>query len=258
MKYGIWLVGLVFLFCLVQTAFAQSEGDGLGLFSASLEEREGWWSSSLPDGQNIWIGPLLLRFQEGDVEFADAEVDPYGGLLIQLVLSEEAGGKFVELTEEQIGNYVALVVGERVLTAPNIQERIPDGRVVIIGLTVEEAQTFASEIRSATGAVRRVDHLRNVQDLSSPYGAAVALVTALQKEEWATVADVLHPDALGELRVNYEGNFVISGDSARTTTDSGNVAAVLIADVLGRRPIASRMEDLTDHDAVGLGARDAK
>lgn len=168
------------------------------------------------------------------------------------MLSEEAGGKFVELTEDQLGNYVALVVGERVLTAPNIQERIPDGRVVIIGLTVEEAQTFASEIRSATGAVRRVDHLGNVQDLSSPYGAAVALVTALHKEEWATVADVLHPDALGELRVNYEGNFVISGDSARTTTDSGNVAAVLIADVLGRRPIASRMEDLTDHDAVAL------
>lgn len=69
-------------------------------------------------------------------------------IVITLRLNDEAAGAFAQLTQANVGRRLAVVLGNEVLTAPNIREPILGGTMQIQGdFTIETANELASLLR---------------------------------------------------------------------------------------------------------------
>lgn len=67
---------------------------------------------------------------------------------VNLILTDEGSEKFAEATENNVGNQIAIVYDDEILSAPTVQEAITGGQAQINGMAdVEEAQNLASYIR---------------------------------------------------------------------------------------------------------------
>lgn len=68
--------------------------------------------------------------------------------VVELVLTDEGAQKFAEATSANIGKQIAIVYDGSVISAPNVQNAITDGRCQITGnFTYEQADQLASTIR---------------------------------------------------------------------------------------------------------------
>jgi preprotein translocase subunit SecD len=77
----------------------------------------------------------------------------YGGEknepIIALTMTHKGGQLFSELTRENIGSYLAIILDKKILMAPRISDHLPNGQCVITGqFSMEEAQNLALLIRS--------------------------------------------------------------------------------------------------------------
>lgn len=73
----------------------------------------------------------------------------YGFHVINLTMNSEGAKLWARLTRENIGKSIALVMHDRVLSAPIVQEEITGGRVHISGLfTKEEAKDLTTLLKS--------------------------------------------------------------------------------------------------------------
>jgi preprotein translocase subunit SecD len=82
---------------------------------------------------------------------AEVSADPNatGNWQVAIEFSPEGARRFGEVTEQNVGKQLAIILDGNVYSAPRINERIPGGRAVITGqFTVEEARDLAIVLRA--------------------------------------------------------------------------------------------------------------
>lgn len=90
-----------------------------------------------------------------DLKDAKAQIDQGNRNLVALEFSDEGAKKFADLTTKNVGKQIAILLDKQVLTAPVVQEPIPNGKAVITGnRTIEEAQHLAILLRSGALPVK--------------------------------------------------------------------------------------------------------
>ena len=95
------------------------------------------------------LGPPLLT--GADLADARAVFDEFGRPQVSLTFAPEGAKKFEEVTRQNIGKRLAIVLDGRVYTAPVIRQAITGGQAVIEGLSsVEEASEIALVLRSGS------------------------------------------------------------------------------------------------------------
>lgn len=86
-----------------------------------------------------------------ELNSAEVQADPNAPGNWQVAIEFNAAGArvFGELTEQNVGRYLAIILDGTLYSAPRINERIPGGRAVITGqFTVEEARDLAIVLRA--------------------------------------------------------------------------------------------------------------
>ncbi len=79
---------------------------------------------------------------------AAASTDELGGFIVQFELTPEGAVTFANYTASNVGSILAIVLDKEVISAPQIQSEIPDGRGFIQGnFTLEEANNLAVQLR---------------------------------------------------------------------------------------------------------------
>lgn len=90
-----------------------------------------------------------------DLKEAREQTDQNNQNLVALEFSDEGGKKFAELTANNVGKTIAILLDGEVLTAPRVNEAITGGRAVITGSrTLEEAHNLAILLRSGSLPVK--------------------------------------------------------------------------------------------------------
>ena len=120
-----------------------------------------------PDKAIAVIGKTaMLEFQDEDgntvltgtdLKEAHEQTDQQGQNLVGLEFTDEGGKKFAELTMNNVGRRIAILLDGEVLTAPNVKEAITGGKAVITGQrnkTLEEAHNLAILLRSGSLPVK--------------------------------------------------------------------------------------------------------
>lgn len=80
---------------------------------------------------------------------AKPQTDPTEGNLVQFSLDREGGRRFRSETAKHIGDFMAVVLDERVITAPRIQSAIgSSGQITLGGGTLQDAQDLAIVLRA--------------------------------------------------------------------------------------------------------------
>lgn len=104
-------------------------------------------------------GSLEFRLEDGTVvltgnQVADAaaktQQDNMGNreYVVQLELTKDGKEAFATATAENVGRVIEIVYDDQVISAPTVNEAIPDGTAIISGMAnAEEAQNLASSIR---------------------------------------------------------------------------------------------------------------
>ena len=117
--------------------------------------------------------PLLLEKEavlSGD-SLTNAEMrfnqSEFNEPIVSLELNAEGAKKFAEITANNIGRRLAIVLDGKVQSAPNIKEAIPSGQAVISGrFTIEEAQDLSLILRvGALPAPMHIEEERTVGPL---------------------------------------------------------------------------------------------
>ncbi len=97
----------------------------------------------------IFINKQAERVRGEDVEKAFPNVDEFGNWTISLVFSGRGSTAFAEVTGNNVGRRLAIVLDGVVYSAPNIQTAITGGHAEITGsFTLEEARRLAGVIAS--------------------------------------------------------------------------------------------------------------
>jgi len=103
---------------------------------------------TVPDKQGlpVFVEPEI-QLTSRDVESASTAFDYSGRSAVFIFFTKSGAARFAEITLNNIGRKLAVIVGGVCITAPVIQSRIPDGNAQISGdFTAEEADVLAREI----------------------------------------------------------------------------------------------------------------
>ncbi len=125
-------------------------------------EYEFLWSNKPSDsgnGQSFWYLYLVRKRAElTGAALKDAQVtigtgysDPSqaGAPIVNLTMKREGARRFARVTENNVGEYLAIVLDGKVHMAPVIRVKIPDGRAIIEGSeSMEEASDLAVVLRA--------------------------------------------------------------------------------------------------------------
>ncbi|HCJ11682.1 MAG: preprotein translocase subunit SecD [Verrucomicrobia bacterium GWF2_51_19] len=68
-----------------------------------------------------------------DVKNAFVSMNPYGGYEISLIMTDTGTQRFAQVTKDNIGRQLGIVLDGKLYSAPNIQTEIPNGRASISG-----------------------------------------------------------------------------------------------------------------------------
>lgn len=92
-------------------------------------------------------GNVLLTGK--NLKDAQATVDPQKGAMVQLEFDKEGTKLFAKATQENLGRHIAIVIDNKVISAPVVRDVITTGQAVIEGdFTAKEAQDLAVLLRS--------------------------------------------------------------------------------------------------------------
>lgn len=90
-----------------------------------------------------------------DLKDARAQINQSNQNEVALEFTSEGGELFAQLTRENVGKRISILLDKQVLTSPNVNEPITGGRAVITGSkTLEEAQQLAILLRSGSLPVK--------------------------------------------------------------------------------------------------------
>ena len=88
-------------------------------------------TTQMQEGQTIDLETYPPLFSGDQIQTASIGQDTTGGLTVDFVLKEEGAKLFADYTAANIGNYFAIVLDGAVISAPVIQNSIPNGQVQI-------------------------------------------------------------------------------------------------------------------------------
>ncbi len=131
------------------------------------------------DNQDYLVEEPLLT---GD-SLVDANVQPdqYGRPIVEFKLNDAGGKKFGILTGDNIHRQLAIILDQRVYSAPTIQGRIPGGSGIITGsFTDEEARDLALVLRA--GALPAPLKITSQFEVGPTLGA-----DSVKKGTWAAI-----------------------------------------------------------------------
>lgn len=104
-------------------------------------------------GDTYYLGEESL-LTEMDVESAEVE-DRADGPVVVVLLNEEGAARLAQVTGENLGAHIGVVVAGELLAAPVVRARIEGGRAVIdAGFDAAEANTLAESITRAARVMR--------------------------------------------------------------------------------------------------------
>lgn len=122
-----------------------------GLSGAALAARRAELEKNLYKLEDL--GPPLLTGT--DLRTANASFDQFGRPQVDMEFTPEGAKKFEEVTRANVGRQLAVVLDDKVYTAPIIRQAIAGGRAVIEGLSgVQEASDIALVLRSGSLPVK--------------------------------------------------------------------------------------------------------
>lgn len=96
------------------------------------------------------LGPTRLTVDR--TEQVKAETDPGGHWMILVTLPSDASADLAEVTGELAGeqdpkNRLAMIIGEELISAPMVQQKIPGGQLQIVGsFTREQAEELVKRL----------------------------------------------------------------------------------------------------------------
>jgi len=125
-------------------------------------EYEFLWSNKLRtgrDGRDFWTLYLVKErpeltgsaLSDASVTIGTGASDPTqaGAAIVNLTMKREGARRFARITENNIGEPLAIVLDGKIHMAPSIRSRIPDGRAIIEGSeSVDEANDLAIVLRA--------------------------------------------------------------------------------------------------------------
>ncbi|MDD5005924.1 MAG: protein translocase subunit SecD [Candidatus Omnitrophica bacterium] len=127
------------------------------LVSADVDKISQAVAGNVPEGYELKESdkePLLIEkaiLLRGDTLVnADVKFDQsgFGQPIVSLKFNSEGARKFAQITSENVGRRLAIVLDGKVYSAPRINEAIPSGEAVITGrFSVEEAKDLALVLR---------------------------------------------------------------------------------------------------------------
>jgi preprotein translocase subunit SecD len=137
--------------------------------AASADQLRGMFGGTMPDGAAIytqtvsqgggkelktyWPLEKISSITGNDLEDAQRTNDEFGKPAVSFRLKPQAGQRFGKLTRENVGRQMAILLDERVISAPRIESEIPGGHGIITGhFNTREAEDLAFKLRS--GALR--------------------------------------------------------------------------------------------------------
>jgi hypothetical protein len=110
-----------------------------------------------PSGKLAWRTYLIDRtraISPSEAESIELRENPVGHSELLVEFNDEDGAAFSDLTEDSVGHKLAILVGQRVVSAPVVLERIPGNAVVITPGTANdpaaskaEAERWLAELR---------------------------------------------------------------------------------------------------------------
>lgn len=110
----------------------------------AVPSKESLGATELPYPDVVFTTVMTGR----DLKTADVQVDQYGKTSIGFTLSDAGADIFAAYTAAHVGDTLAIVLDNVVLSAPNIQTAIPDGQGEISGqFTLDEANSLAVQMR---------------------------------------------------------------------------------------------------------------
>lgn len=103
-------------------------------------------------GRRIRGSPIILMedisLSGDELKTANVGSGEFGDVTVDFELTREGAEKFAQVTRENINKPLAIVLDGDVLSAPNINVEIPDGRGSISGgFTIDEAQDLATILK---------------------------------------------------------------------------------------------------------------
>lgn len=120
-------------------------GQTAQLFFATFEEQK-----TSPDATESATIIVPTDLTGADLKRAQVEFDPNTGKpVVGLQFNEEGAKKFEEITGKNIGQPVAILLDNQIISAPAVNEKISGGRAVITGqFTIEEVRQIVTLLNS--------------------------------------------------------------------------------------------------------------
>ncbi len=102
--------------------------------------------------ETLYVQKTVLLDQTA-VESATVVTNRLGGLEIDLAFTDSGRKRFANVTRQNVGRRLAIIVDGQILSAPIIQSKITNGKASIVGaFTDQEAHTLARKIDEAVAA----------------------------------------------------------------------------------------------------------
>ncbi len=106
-------------------------------------------SSSSTAGAQVWYVVNQVPAVTGrDLTGAEPGTGQNGGMIVNFTLTKDGAARFANVTGNNVGKRLAIVLDNRVVSAPVIDERISDRGEIRGNFTPEQAKTLALELRS--------------------------------------------------------------------------------------------------------------
>ncbi len=121
--------------------------DDLSVHIASSEPQPGHFAVVDANGRALYVtqNPVM---NSRDFKRVDAAVDQLGEPVVILELSEAAVDRLAEVSEHYKGKKLAIMLGNKVLTAPVLKSRMSVSRLMISGLgSAQEVDALVQKMR---------------------------------------------------------------------------------------------------------------
>ena len=129
----------------VEDALAGRLPEGSELLYQRRVNREGKEEQKIP---HVVIKRTLLTGNELTDASVQADPNAPGNWQVAITFSASGAQRFGEITENNVGRHLAIILDGSVYSAPRINERIPGGRAVVTGqFTVDQARDLAIVLR---------------------------------------------------------------------------------------------------------------
>lgn len=102
----------------------------------------GYWKKTDLTGRNLITDQTEATFQGGSQNTLNS--DP----VVSIAFNDSGRGKFDQLTKNNLNKRIAIVLDNKIVSAPTVQTEITDGKAVITGSKdIKEAQKLASRLK---------------------------------------------------------------------------------------------------------------